>query len=791
MRKYTGCWAFLVMACWILAVAGCGGDVSNPCEHECAQLGDTRCEGGNAETCIEGADACRVWDVTECQHGCVVDNEGRAVCAQPEICTLGATRCNASGNLETCNAEGSAWEETVCSSGCEVDNQGHAQCKVVCSPGETRCSADSTAVETCQANGTWLETESCANGCANGACICAQGQTRCNDADNVETCNASEEWVETEQCEHGCNAGVCDQPTCTEGQTRCSDDGDVETCQSDAWVVTRDCEYGCTDGVCDHCPQGQTRCNDAGNVETCQANGEWTETEVCSNGCVAGACVCTPGETRCNEAGNVETCHVSGVWNQTEICDDGCADGACLCLEGETRCSDSGNVETCQADGGWLETEVCANGCFDGECICTPGETRCNEADNVETCHVSGVWNETEICDQEGCEDGVCLCTPDETRCNDDGDVETCNGAGNAWAVTEDCHGAGCVGGACVVCTDGDTRCSDDWVFLETCTQDGTGWDPMGCQRGCIERPGEAACVEFVCQDIGTMPGFGQVRSGDNSDEEDWFTSEDCDSGSPGKDVCVIWEPPPTPWGFHYDINTLGSDYDTILQIRYAMPPVGERDCNDDDDAYSGTVQSRIVDDLDGTPIVIVVDAKDADAVGHYELNIVECCYEGMTRCSGMDLETCGPICDWSQQTCAVDCAQPNAQAACLEDICTDLGSALGPGVATGDSTALGNDFDQLASCQTARPSGPDICFYWEAPADGTYVFDTQGSDYDTMLSAHDSDFGSELDCNVNAPFPSVEWSQLTLNLGQGQIIALVLDGFDQAQGSYVLSISP
>jgi hypothetical protein len=37
---------------------------------------------------------------------------------QPIICTPGAIQCNAGGNLETCNALGTAWVETVCASGC-------------------------------------------------------------------------------------------------------------------------------------------------------------------------------------------------------------------------------------------------------------------------------------------------------------------------------------------------------------------------------------------------------------------------------------------------------------------------------------------------------------------------------------------------------------------------------------------------------------------------------------------------------------------------------------------------
>src|SRR6266404_630178 len=79
----------------------------------------------------------------------------------------------------------------------------------------------------------------------------------------------------------------------------------------------------------------------------------------------------------------------------------------------------------------------------------------------------------------------------------------------------------------------------------------------------------------------------------------------------------------------------------------------------------------------------------------------------------------------------------------------TDLGSEL-PASATG--TTIGG------AKQTSDPScgstgdAPDATFLWTAPSAGAYAIDTQGSDFDTLLSMRQETCdGSELACNDDA----------------------------------------
>jgi hypothetical protein len=86
---------------------------------------------------------------------------------QPIICTPGAIQCNAGGNLETCNALGTAWVETVCASGCG-EFGGVAQCV---NPGDTclqalalDLSSGSVAVDNASATNTYATYSGCSTG---------------------------------------------------------------------------------------------------------------------------------------------------------------------------------------------------------------------------------------------------------------------------------------------------------------------------------------------------------------------------------------------------------------------------------------------------------------------------------------------------------------------------------------------------------------------------------------------------------------------------------------------------
>jgi hypothetical protein len=112
-----------------------------------------------------------------------------------------------------------------------------------------------------------------------------------------------------------------------------------------------------------------------------------------------------------------------------------------------------------------------------------------------------------------------------------------------------------------------------------------------------------------------------------------------------------------------------------------------------------------------------------------------------------------------------------------------DIGSAVGPGVYTGAT------FASPAVVQSGcGGEGPEVALIWVAPRTSRYVFDTSGSDMDTVLSVH-SGWGCQapvLDCNDD--YNEVE-SRVELTVQRGEVLTLVVDSFF-APGRFVLNIN-
>jgi hypothetical protein len=119
--------------------------------------------------------------------------------------------------------------------------------------------------------------------------------------------------------------------------------------------------------------------------------------------------------------------------------------------------------------------------------------------------------------------------------------------------------------------------------------------------------------------------------------------------------------------------------------------------------------------------------------------------------------------------------------AACVEG---DLGSVVGPAVASGSTVGHGDD----VPVQGCAGGAEDAVWTWTAPYTGTWVFDLAGSSYDTVLAVRDGGCGGvELGCNDDAGGSA---SQLAVPLSVGQTIAIVIDGYGSSSGSYVLGIA-
>lgn len=120
---------------------------------------------------------------------------------------------------------------------------------------------------------------------------------------------------------------------------------------------------------------------------------------------------------------------------------------------------------------------------------------------------------------------------------------------------------------------------------------------------------------------------------------------------------------------------------------------------------------------------------------------------------------------------------------------CADLnlGSALGPNVASGTTSGSGNDD---AACSG---DGPDVRFGWFAPSTGMYQFDLCESEenWDSVMYVRSgSCSGTQLACNDDAcgGFAGLQ-PKVTLTLEAGQPIVIVVDSQFPA-GAYQLAIT-
>jgi hypothetical protein len=118
-----------------------------------------------------------------------------------------------------------------------------------------------------------------------------------------------------------------------------------------------------------------------------------------------------------------------------------------------------------------------------------------------------------------------------------------------------------------------------------------------------------------------------------------------------------------------------------------------------------------------------------------------------------------------------------------------DLGSALGPAVASGSTVGKGNDY----RCRNLGGSS-DVALGWTAPAAGAYTIDLCGSDltWDSSLDIRDgSCTGPELACVDDDDCTLSLHERVTLMLAAQQHIVIIVDGADTGeQGLYQLAIT-
>lgn len=105
-------------------------------------------------------------------------------------------------------------------------------------------------------------------------------------------------------------------------------------------------------------------------------------------------------------------------------------------------------------------------------------------------------------------------------------------------------------------------------------------------------------------------------------------------------------------------------------------------------------------------------------------------------------------------------------------------------------STTEGQGDDLSASCGGSQ--GADVAYRWTTPSAGTFVFDTEGSEFDTVLYVTTGcEGGVELGCNDDIDTAAGNRaSRVAVELASGQIILIVVDGWGLGDfGDYMLNI--
>lgn len=258
--------------------------------------------------------------------------------------------------------------------------------------------------------------------------------------------------------------------------------------------------------------------------------------------------------------------------------------------------------------------------------------------------------------------------------------------------------------------------------------------------------PSANALCPGVDVDVGGTLGLNVVAGDTTGALDDWAAT--CGGGGGAEDVAVGFT---APFDGLYTFHTIGSAYDTVLSVLDGADCVTELDCSDDRDGGTDSLVQRQL--LAGAEVVLVIDgytdALGVGATGPYALTIRQ-----------------APL-----PTCALD---------------ADLGSALGPAVATG--TTCGQLDDVRGSGCGAQQTAEDVVYQWTAPYDGTFIFSQVGSRYDAAISVMDPTGCVEQVCTDDDNSELQGFIPLTMTAGQ-QVRVSVDGRSDTPCGDYLLSI--
>lgn len=366
----------------------------------------------------------------------------------------------------------------------------------------TSCTAnvckDTVTLRLCE-NGVFGKDVDCPLGCVNDACV-QQACTMNTCADSLTLAQCLNGQVYNIACPNGCENGMCKTaPGNTCIQSVCQDANTLLNCVNGVQTPTP-CPYGCDNGNCRAACTADV-CKDGGTLSICD-NGIAKDV-ACDLGCTAGKCNTACLADFCRDSSILMMCDEGQI--RPVSCPYGCANDKCntkegACSENSVSC-DGAYVQTC-LNGNWVKASTpCEEGCENGVCKgngpsedCTNGEKRC-DGNNLLTCK-NNSWT-TEKCDK-GCENNACIGGSTGPKCT--GGYEECD---STCKVTD---GRTCAA-ACQDEYQSDVCCMDDTNIY--CEDPGSIPDSMTCSE--YESSKNTTCKltdGTTCADYCTSQGY-------------------------------------------------------------------------------------------------------------------------------------------------------------------------------------------------------------------------------------------------------------------------------------------
>lgn len=283
---------------------------------------------------------------------------------------------------------------------------------------------------------------------------------------------------------------------------------------------------------------------------------------------------------------------------------------------------------------------------------------------------------------------------------------------------------------------------------------------------------------------------FPTTLAGDTGIYTDRYTAA-CGAGAGSPDYAATFTP---FFAGTYSFDTQGSDFDTVLAVYEGVCGLKELACNDDDMGITSLVAMPLEA---GQQVTVVVDGFGGSQ-GSFRLSVDvsgvgSCCEAHPTSAGCAPVEVARCVCADLPYCCSdgwdESCAEAVVERGCgsCED-CPDDVLGDRPPLSVSGSTVDQQD-RHTSECGSAAGSG-DYVMQYTIPYRSTYVFDTRGSTFDTVLSLKRGGcFGPLLDCNDDSKYGSIT-SMIAATFEAGETVAVIVDGYDGEEGDFVLNVA-